>query len=126
MFEVIVRKEFAAEHALRDYHGGMEESHEHDWLCEVRVRGRDLDQSGCAIDFGVVDAALADAISSIEGKALHDTPHFADISPSTEHIARYIYKFLATVISTDGHCISEVTVWEDDGHGASYHEEEKR
>jgi len=120
MFEINVQKSFRASHALRNYRGGMEDSHEHEWRCEVRISARTLDEAGCVADFVDVDRGIDEIVLTISEKAIHETPAFSDTSASAENIAKYLFDKLSDQISDDRKQVTRVTVWEDEGHSAAY------
>jgi len=122
MFEVRVQKAFEATHALRHYQGGDEEPHAHRFRCEATIAAPALDPSGCAIDFADVDEAFDRAVAPLAGRPLHDHAQFAGVSPSTENIARLIYRTLSAALDDSTRHVARVTVWEDDDHAATYFE----
>ncbi|HPM41725.1 MAG TPA: 6-carboxytetrahydropterin synthase [bacterium] len=122
MFEVTVRKDFEASHALRDYRGGAEEPHSHSFRCEAAILSQTLDSSGCAIDFAAVDEALSRALAPLAGASLEESPLFSNSSPSAENMALYIFKVLEEALNDSTRRVSKVVVWEDGGHSASYFE----
>jgi len=120
MFEVIVKREFEASHALRDYRGSDEAVHSHRWLLEVRVSSPATDGSGCAIDFAEVDEALSRLLKPLAGVTLNDSPAFEGASPSAENVARHLHSGLSSALNGGKRRVTRVSVWEDDMHAASY------
>ncbi|MFH1874171.1 MAG: 6-carboxytetrahydropterin synthase [Pseudomonadota bacterium] len=120
MFEVIVKKKIKAAHALLNYQGGEEASHFHDWLIEVKLRSKQLDQAGCAIDFAVVDKVLDEILISIKDKALNQLVCFENISPSAENFAKYVYDKIGAALVLEQTSLMSVGVWEDEEHGVTY------
>lgn len=123
MFEITVRRQFKATHALRNLNGAMEPAHAHDWACEVTLEAETLDQSGCVADFKGVDAAVEDALSQISNRALHQIPEFDDTSPSAENLSLFLYKKISGLLNNKGRHVSRVVVWEDKDHSAAYFEQ---
>jgi len=117
MFEITVRRKFMASHALTNADGSSEKTHEHEFAAEIKIASKKLDESGCAVDFRDVDSALDEVMGGLEGKTLHETENFSNLSSSAENIAKYIFDSLSG-ISNFG--ITSVTVWEDLDHGASF------
>lgn len=122
MFEITVRTSFEASHALRGYRGGDEAPHSHRWRCEVTIVSGELDAAGCAVDFALVDAALARAIAPLSGHSLNECAAFARENPSTENVARFLSRALAGQLNTPSRRVARVTVWEDEDHSATYYE----
>ena len=122
MFEVTVHASFDAWHALRNFHGKDEIPHSHSWHCEAVIGTQTLDSSGCAIDFGEVDGAIAKAIAPLANQKLNEIEIFASESPSAENMARHLYRALSSALDDSTRHVSRITVWEDDAHGATYYE----
>ena len=116
----MVKRNFKASHALSDYHGETEKSHQHDWLLEVTLESHSLDKSGCAIDFRNIDDALDKTVGTLKNKAIESTEAFKNLSPSAENIAKYISDSLKPLCKEQNSKIISVSVWEDSSHGASY------
>jgi 6-pyruvoyltetrahydropterin/6-carboxytetrahydropterin synthase len=119
MFEISVKRTFAASHALRDADGLVEEPHDHEWSCEVTLASEGTDGIGTVADFRDVDRALDSAIDPIVGKGLHETRAFEGMSPSAENVALFIYRRLKDEL---GEKLRRVRVWEDADHSATYYE----
>lgn len=130
MFSVTVGKNFLAKHALRNYRGGTEPLHEHTWKCEVTIAAKELDDSGCVVDFEMINERFDEIVAPITGKDFNILVFFNDFSPSTssgrspsaENIALYIYRELSSRINDAGRKVLKVTVWEDENRSASYFE----
>lgn len=120
MFEVAVTAQFSAAHALRDYNGPCERLHGHNYTVEVAIRGGELDERGLLIDFRDVKALLADVIDELDHQLLNDLEAFADVSPTSEVIARHIYNRLAASVAQKGLRLAYVTVWETQRSRATY------
>jgi 6-pyruvoyltetrahydropterin/6-carboxytetrahydropterin synthase len=88
------------------------ELHEHDYRVEVVVGRAALDERGMVCDLDVVDAALADAVSVLDGKDL-DMIRPADAEAVTvEILARWFHERLAGAIRAAGGEALAVRVWE--------------
>lgn len=119
MFEISVKRTFAASHALRGADGLVEEPHDHEWSYEVTLASSKTDDIGTVADFRDVDRAIDAAIDPIVGKGLHETRAFEGMSPSAENVALFIYRRLKDEIGEKLKC---VRVWEDADHSACYYE----
>ena len=117
MYEVTVERTFAAAHALRDYHGGCENLHGHNFRVRVRVEGESLDQTGLLIDFLELKRALDAVIDPYEHQNLNETAPFDEINPSAENIAKWFHDRIHDGISAR---IAEVRVWETETSSAAY------
>ena len=120
MFEIMVKKDFCASHALLHYKEGTESIHEHSFKVEARIGSPKLDKSGCAVDFLKVDEALNKIVSKYNKKIINNVYPFDDISPSSENIARHFFDTLSLSLKSEGARIISVTIWEDSNHGATY------
>jgi 6-pyruvoyltetrahydropterin/6-carboxytetrahydropterin synthase len=123
MFEITVRKDFRATHAVRNLQQGqIETPHEHVWRCEVTIAAPKLDESGCVIDFAEVDVALGMVLTGISDRNINETALFSDLNPSTENIAKYIHRSLSSMIGNETRRIARVNLWENSNHSATYFE----
>ena len=121
MFEITIRKEFRAIHAVRNVQQGTAENpHEHVWRCEVTIATPKLDESGCVMDFAEVDGALGMVLTGIADKNINETDLFSDLNPSTENIARYIHRSLTSMLANEVRRIARVNLWESPNHSATY------
>jgi 6-pyruvoyltetrahydropterin/6-carboxytetrahydropterin synthase len=116
MFEVMIEDSFAAAHRLLNYEGICEKQHGHNWKVQVFAVGEHLDESGILVDFKVLNAALKEILNILDHTDLNNIEEFVGLSPSSELIARYIYKQLKPQIKE----ISKVTVWETERSRATY------
>jgi 6-pyruvoyltetrahydropterin/6-carboxytetrahydropterin synthase len=86
--------------------------HEHEYRVEVVVERATLDERGMVIDLDVVDAALREAVSAIEGKDLDSIrPQHAE-AVTVEILARWFHERLADAIAAAGGEALAVRVWE--------------
>jgi 6-pyruvoyltetrahydropterin/6-carboxytetrahydropterin synthase len=122
MFEVTVEQTFAAAHALRNYKGGCETLHGHNFRVQVVISGERLDDTGMLVDFIDVKNLMGKVMARLDHQNLNEVAPFDVRNPSAENIAEYICKGM-----TDGLVntpvpvrIREVKVWETDIQSATY------
>ncbi len=120
MFELTISGQFAAAHALINYHGKCEALHGHNWKIEATVQGRDQDEAGLVIDFGQLKEMMGRVLSELDHAYLNDLPAFKGSSPSSENIARYIFERLKALLDESGVKLSRVTAWESETSRVSY------
>lgn len=121
MFEVTVEQTFAAGHALRDYKGGCENVHGHNYRVRVTVQGDQLDRAGLLVDFLDLNQLISGAVAYLDHRFINDLPPFDEINPSAENMARYFFDRLSDGLKNEVPVrISEVRVWETDTTSAVY------
>jgi len=118
MFEIKIESHFSAAHHLLNYEGECENQHGHNWKVEVFAQGSELDKSNIFIDFKVLKKALNKILDKLDHKDLNQLKDFEIQSPSSEMIAKFIYKELKKEIAQ----ISKVCVWETEKARACYWE----
>jgi len=123
VFEVYVKSHFSAAHSLRGYEGECARVHGHNWMVEVFVRCAELDELGIGIDFRDIRAAVKETLVGLDHCDLNDLPVFAEQNPTSENIARFLYRELSHKLDTRNIRVSRVKVSETPGAGAFYWEE---
>ena len=121
MFELRVVTGFAAAHRLTMVGEKCENLHGHNWKVEVYVRGRELDEGGVLVDFGIIKAHVRDLMKTLDHKFLNDLEFFQNgTPPSSENIARYVAEGLTARLAMPAVAVSRVTAWESDNAAATY------
>ena len=121
MYELKIVTQFAAAHRLENFNGKCEALHGHNWKVEVFLAGKQLDEAGLLVDFGVIKARTNALLEEIDHKYLNELEAFREQNPSSENLARYLFERLSTTLSRDGVRVSRVNVWESDTSRASYY-----
>jgi 6-pyruvoyltetrahydropterin/6-carboxytetrahydropterin synthase len=122
MYQLRVISNFAAAHNLRDYQGGCERLHGHNWKIEVVVIGKELGEDGLLIDFKVIKEATKMVLEELDHRFLNELDAFKTVNPSSENIARHIFLSLSKELNTEDIKVSKVTAWESDSACSSYTE----
>jgi 6-pyruvoyltetrahydropterin/6-carboxytetrahydropterin synthase len=122
MFKLMIHTSFAAAHCLTHYQGDCENLHGHNWKVEVAVTARELDKAGLGIDFKTLKAETNTLLKTLDHKYLNELPPFLETSPSSENIARYLYRELTSRLNNDNIAVASITVWESDFACATYYE----
>lgn len=120
MFEIFVSQKFTANHSIRTTSGEFEPSHTHEWKVDAVVVGRDMDASGCVIDFAIVQRHLRSILSTWDNKNLNELGMFLDVPPSTEYLAKCLFDQLQSILAEEGVTLKKVTVWETENCSASF------
>jgi 6-pyruvoyltetrahydropterin/6-carboxytetrahydropterin synthase len=122
MFEASITINIAAAHHLRGYHGKCENVHGHNYKVEATIGTKDLDQTGLSLDFGLLREKLWKVAGHLDHTDLNQLPEFSELNPSSENIARVIYRGLAEILADSRVELLSVSVWETEGASVTYHE----
>lgn len=122
MFELDVTREFSGAHQLRGYNGSCQCLHGHNWTIQVFVQSNEQDEIGIAVDFRVLKKELDHLLEDIDHKFLNELPMFKDVNPTSENLAKYIYKRLSETVNDGKAHVSKVRVSESPSSGATYFE----
>jgi 6-pyruvoyltetrahydropterin/6-carboxytetrahydropterin synthase len=122
MYEISIETSFSAAHRLRNYQGNCEALHGHNWKVQVTVQTGSLNDIGLAIDFKILKKITNETLARMDHACLNDIAPFCDINPSSENIARELFKEMKTSFAPFGVSLSKVSVWESDNAWASYYE----
>ena len=123
IWRLAVRSEFAAAHALRHYKGKCESIHGHNFSVEAVVEGDTLTRdTELLADFSDLKRDLKAVLDTLDHKDLNTSPPFDVINPSSENLARYIYRALEPHVLARGVRMHAVTVSERGPQSATYME----
>ena len=123
IYELYVKTHFSAAHSLKGYPGDCARVHGHNWIIEVFVRCTKLNEIGIGIDFRDIKQSIKDLLNNLDHFNLNELPAFCEINPTSENIAKFIYKELSKRLNTGDVKISRVKVCETPGAGALYWED---
>lgn len=123
LFEVYVETHFSAAHALRGYPGDCARLHGHNWIVRVFVRCQELDATGIGIDFRVVKEHVKEVLRELDHCNINEIKPFLEQNPSSENIARHLYRELGRRINSSAVRVSKIQVSETPNAGAFYWEE---
>lgn len=125
-WRLAVREQFAAAHALRNYHGRCEALHGHNFGVEVVVEGETLDpDTEMLLDFAVLRRLLREALDPLDHAHLNAILSFDERNPTSENIARHVWRTMADLFAREGVAavrLVAVTVAEKEGQSATYME----
>lgn len=120
MFEITIRDHIAAAHQLHGYEGRCKDLHGHTWDIEAVLIGTQLDHVGLLTDFKILKHKLQEVLRPLDHACLNDLPAFKGINPSTENLARHVYREFAKI------CLplklKHVQVWESETASVIYYE----
>ena len=128
-WRLTVRDDFSAGHALRHYEGKCERMHGHNFAVELTVQGQRLTpDTEMLLDFKTLKACLKTVLDALDHRLLNETPPFDVINPSSENLARHIWREMAELLAThtdeqtrEVH-LHSVTVSEKGAQSATYME----
>ena len=123
VFEIVVESHFSAAHCLKGYAGDCARTHGHNWTVEVYVRCRELNEIGIGIDFRDIKQHMEEILKELDHAHLNELPPFRAQNPTSENIARYLYRELRTRLNTETVAVSRIKVSETPGAGTFYWEE---
>lgn len=122
MYEVTIIQSFSAAHLLAEIGGKCEELHGHNFKTEVTVGASELNSEGILIDFRLVKRWLKDILDRMDHQHLNELPFFSGINPSSENIARHIYREMKMRAANSHVQVMGVKVWESENAVVTYKE----
>lgn len=122
-WRLTVREEFSASHQLRHYQGKCEALHGHNFGVEVSIEGDRTDErTGMLLDFKVLKDITRESVGLLDHKHLNDLEAFAGENPSSEHLARFLFREIERRLGGYAVSLVEVTVAEKSSQSATYFE----
>lgn len=121
MYRVSKRMEISAMHHLNlDYESPCQNSHGHNWIITVEIRGTELDENGMLLDFTKIKELIH---GQMDHQNLNEVFQF---NPTAENIARWAANCINMYIINDVadinlHCY-KVKVQETEGNYAIWEE----
>jgi 6-pyruvoyltetrahydropterin/6-carboxytetrahydropterin synthase len=116
--------DFSASHQLRNYQGRCERLHGHNFGVEVEVRGSELKpDTGILVDFKELKAEVATVLGTLDHRHLNELEPFREANPSSEHLARHIFRELKPRVRAMGVELLAVSVSEKPSSVATYCED---
>ncbi|NMC67415.1 MAG: 6-carboxytetrahydropterin synthase QueD [Spirochaetales bacterium] len=122
MYRVVINDKFSSAHFLRNYKGKCENLHGHNYLVEVYVISKVLNDSEMVIDFTELKKITKDILNQIDHFLLNDIDFFKSHNPTSENIAYYIFSKINEKIkdNLNNIILEKVRVWETDQQYAEY------
>jgi 6-pyruvoyltetrahydropterin/6-carboxytetrahydropterin synthase len=122
VYELTIERDFSAAHLMREYPGACARLHGHNYRVLLSVEGKELDDSGMLVDFSDLKGAFDEILDELDHRNLNEIPPFDEINPSSENLARYLYRRAEKAIG-DGIRVSRVTVYESATNSVTYRED---
>lgn len=118
MYEVRKRLEIAGSHQLNlNYESACRNLHGHNWIVEITLRGKKLDENGMLADFKWIKNKIH---KRLDHKFINDV---ISVNPTAENIAKWICDTLNEELL--GSVCCKVKVQESEGNVAIYIKEEE-
>jgi len=122
MYEVTATLVISASHHLRGYEGKCENVHGHNYKIEATVAAEKLDGTGLAVDFKVLKEHMNEVAGKFDHTDLNRHEEFAKLNPSSENLARVVYRGLKSSMQSLPVEVVRVSVWESEGSYVTYRE----
>ncbi len=126
MLELSVESSFSAAHQLRGYEGACKDINGHNFLVEVTVRIKKLNDIGIGIDFVVLKQDIDHFIKQLDHKNLSELRQFKKINPTSENLAIWLYDGLCKKVNSKNVKLVKVQVKESSQFTATYYGKTKR
>ncbi len=120
MYEIKVKAEFSAAHNLRDVGGKCESLHGHNFIVEVGVESKTLNEFGMVMDFRLLKAKTKATLELLDHCYLNELPAFQHMNPSAENIAAFLFNELSREIDQGDRWLRWVAVSESETSQAIY------
>ena len=122
MYELEVFRSFSAAHQLKGYNGDCAKLHGHNWQVAIVMRVKELDNVGIGVDFKVLKRELDRILDEFDHSNLSELECFKTMNPTSENIARLIYKKLAESMNDGNVKVAKVKISESPNSTAAYYE----
>ncbi len=111
-YEVGLSRSVRAFHIMPGLPGPEGQLHDHDYRIEIVVDRERLDERGMVCDLDVLEAALSELTSRVEGRNLEEIRPAGAEAVTVEVFARWVHDSLSSVVVGEGGETLVVRVWE--------------
>ena len=118
MYRIFVKDHFSSAHYLREYKGKCENLHGHNWGVTAEVSAPKL-KKAMVMDFSDLKEKLNRVLKPLDHALLNDLSAFRKTNPTSENIARHIFKELSRLLPR-GLRLEGIRISETDNNTASY------
>ena len=123
MYEIEIRRTFSAAHQLKGYDGDCKNLHGHNYSVVVTMKSPELDSIGIAMDFKILKSEVENLLKGYDHKNLSELPDFSDINPTSEVLARTIYRKLSEKLNNGLLKVYKVRIGESENSAITYYED---
>jgi len=114
---------FSASHSLRGYNGECSRIHGHNWILRVYYEFENLNDIGLTIDYGQLRESLKKVVCSrFDHQHINNISPFDKLNPTSENLAREIFKVCREEVQVEGGRLIEVELWETSRDMVRYRE----
>ncbi len=104
---------FSASHSLENYPGDCARLHGHNWVVRLYYRFEEVDPDGLTVDFLTLQSEMKKVIlPRFDHCHLNDVEPFGRINPTSENLAREIFRICSEKLRFEGGKLVEVELWE--------------
>ncbi len=121
-FELCIKAHFSAAHSLRGYDGDCARLHGHNWHVRLYVVCDELDDLGMGIDYKIMKRELKAALEIWDHYNLNDIPPFDAINPTSENVARELFREMSRRLNDARVRVSRVEIAETCSASVAYSE----
>ncbi len=123
-FTISTQIGFSASHMLKDYQGNCRNVHGHNWVVRVYYEFGKSDQRGLTIDYLELRSRLEEVIlPRFDHVNLNDVSPFDEINPTSENLAREIFRIVREEVDVGEGTLRMVEIWETPIDMVRYSEE---
>lgn len=122
MYEIEIRRTFSAAHQLKGYDGDCKNLHGHNYSVVVTMQSPELDNIGIAMDFKILKKEVDELLKGFDHKNLSELPEFSHINPTSEVLARTIYRKLSEKLNNCALKVCKVRIGESENSAITYYE----
>lgn len=122
MYEIEIDRSFSAAHQLKGYDGDCRNLHGHNYEVTVTVCADTVNAIGIALDFKMLKAAVDEVIAPYDHHNLSELPDFRSINPTSEVLARTIFRKLAAKLNDGSVRVAKVRIGESATSRITYSE----
>ena len=119
--EVGLSRSVRAFHIMPGLPGPEGQLHDHDYRIEIVVDREQLDDRGMVCDLDVLEAALTELTSRVEGRNLEEIRPAGAEAVTVEVFARWVHDSLSPAVAAAGGEALAVRVWETPVAFGGYH-----
>lgn len=116
MYTLKRRCTFSASHSIAGVEK-CERNHGHNWVVHVVCKAETLNDMGMVIPFADIKPFERWVDEQVDHRNLNDLPPFTRITPTTEHVAEWLYHKAVQLI---GPIVTGIEVWETEKNMVAY------